>query len=224
MKTMIKTFPIVRWSLWYYRRYKTLRANKGKGLKIFEGAQVVRCELGECNTFFENVLVNFSKFGSYTYVARDARIFNAEVGNFCSIGPGCKIGLGIHPVNLISTYPSFFSFNGDNPIKLAEKNYAETTRKITIGSDVWIGANAIVLDGITIGNGAVVAAGAVVTKNVHDYEIVGGVPAKLIKKRFDEQQIAQLLQLRWWDKDINWLMTNLTNFNDPEAFFNKIMK
>jgi acetyltransferase-like isoleucine patch superfamily enzyme len=85
---------------------------------------------------------------------------------------------------------------------------------VTIGNDVWLGANVIVLDNITIADGAIVAANSVVTKDVPPYAIVGGTPAKLIKYRFDEADIAFLLEYQWWDKDINWLRENLSLFHD----------
>ena len=90
---------------------------------------------------------------------------------------------------------------------------------VSIGNDVWIGANAILLDGISVGDGAIIAAGAVVAKNVAPYSIVGGVPASLIKKRFSDDMIKRLIDFRWWDKDTSWLKKNHQYFNEPDAFF-----
>lgn len=90
---------------------------------------------------------------------------------------------------------------------------------MTIGNDVWIGANALIVDNITIGDGAIVAAGAIVTKNVEPYMIVGGMPATPIKKRFSDEQIEKLLRIKWWDKNLEWLKANHRLFHDPEKFF-----
>ncbi|GAB3932153.1 hypothetical protein GCM10028827_30120 [Mucilaginibacter myungsuensis] len=97
-------------------------------------------------------------------------------------------------------------------------NHFKAYDTVSIGNDVWIGSNAIIMDGVTIGNGAVIAANSVVTKDVGDYEIVGGVPAKLIKKRFDENLIMKLNEIEWWDKDEAWIKKNIDNFRDIERF------
>ena len=112
---------------------------------------------------------------------------NTTIGNYCSIARNVSIGLGLHPLNLFSTSPIFYKRQNALLLDLISKdNEFKEYQPITIGNDVWIGANAIIMDGITIGNGAVIAAGAVVTKNVPAYAIMGGVPAKLIKYRFAE--------------------------------------
>ncbi|EPZ37468.1 transferase hexapeptide repeat containing protein [Anoxybacillus ayderensis] len=95
---------------------------------------------------------------------------------------------------------------------------------MSIGNDVWIGANSIVLDGVKIGDGAIVAAGAVVTKDVPDYAIVGGVPARVIRYRFNEEIIKQLKVIKWWDIDLNNLKNYENQFEDIELFLNHIMK
>lgn len=87
-----------------------------------------------------------------------------------------------------------------------------------IGNDVWIGANAIILQGVTIGDGAIIAAGAVVTKDVPPYAIVGGVPAKVIKYRFSDEVILKLLQIKWWDKPEEWIIQKLEKFTDVSGF------
>jgi acetyltransferase-like isoleucine patch superfamily enzyme len=120
-----------------------------------------------------------------------------SIGSYCSIGPDvqflCKVD---HPVNYPSTYP----FRTRLWYPDAPNSDAITKGPITLGHDVWIGARAIILSGVTIGTGAVIAAGAVVTKDVLPYAIVGGNPARLIKKRFDDQQIEKLLATQWWVK------------------------
>ena len=99
---------------------------------------------------------------------------------------------------MISTHPVFFSTRMQSGYTFADESYFEEYRGTTIGNDVWIGANAIVIDGVRIGDGAVVAAGAVVTKDVPAYAIVGGVPARIIRYRFLQTDIDVLLKINWW--------------------------
>jgi acetyltransferase-like isoleucine patch superfamily enzyme len=107
-----------------------------------------------------------------------------------------------------------------NPV-IVEQNIFEEFPITYIGHDVWIGAKAILKTGVTIGNGAIVAAGAVVTSDVAPYSIVGGIPAKLIRYRFEPHEIAKLQAMNWWDKDLQWLIANKDNFTDIHKLLNK---
>ena len=138
--------------------------------------------------------------GRHSYVGSNFACPNAEtkIGAFCSIAANVIICPTQHPVGFLTTHP--FSYLRDH--KLAgQKRFAKYvhTKPAVIGNDVWIGQNAVVMDGVKIGDGAVVAAGAVVTKDVPPYAIVGAVPAKVIKYRFDEETIGELLRLKWWE-------------------------
>lgn len=132
--------------------------------------------------------------GKHTYISRDSSINREEtlIGSFCSISDGVRIGLAQHPTNYFST--SSFCFDNLNL-----KDIGFIDNPCIIGNDVWIGSDVLIMGGLTIGDGAVLAAGAVVTKDVPPYAIVGGVPAKVIKYRFDEETIKELLELKWWD-------------------------
>jgi acetyltransferase-like isoleucine patch superfamily enzyme len=138
--------------------------------------------------------------GEYTYGHPD--IYSSEkfpviIGRFCSIASDVTIyAEGNHRPDHIATYP-LFKLNGNKNNTLSIKG------GVTIGNDVWIGHGVIILPGVRIGDGAVVGAGAVVTKDVQDYEIVGGVPAQHIKNRFEKEEIDKLLEMQWW----NWSET-----------------
>jgi len=156
--------------------------------------------------------------GEYSYIARNADITNTEIGRFCSIGPNFCCGLGIHPTNGISTSPTFYSTARQNGVTFVAENKVVESKRIIIGNDVFIGANVTVLDGVTIGNGAVIGAGAVVTKDIPPYAIAVGVPAKILKYRFDSDQIEKLLKLEWWNFEGEKLKEVEKYFFDVEEF------
>jgi len=157
-----------------------------------------KTELAGNNKFGKGTIVNDSKIGRHTYVV-NARIVRAEIGSFCSIGPEVNIGgLGTHPTNWLSTHPAFYSTLKQSGKTFAASDLFDELKLNKVGNDVWIGARALILDGIIIGDGAIVAAGSVVTKDVPPYAIVGGVPAQVIRTRFDLAIIEALLKWQWW--------------------------
>jgi acetyltransferase-like isoleucine patch superfamily enzyme len=144
--------------------------------------------------------------GDYTYgnprVLFENEDANLIIGKFCSIAYNVTIFLGgNHRTDWISTYP-FNVLGNDFSKELDIKGHPATKGDVIIGNDVWIGINVIIMSGVTIGDGAVIAAGAVVSKNISDYEIWGGNPAILLKKRFNENDIVKLKEMKWWDWDI----------------------
>ena len=146
--------------------------------------------------------VNNSTIGSYTYVNRNSFIQYTTIGNYCSIATDVIIGQGLHPLNRFSTSPIFYKAKNALNLQLVSEDldFAEY-KPVTIGSDVWVGTRVIIMGGITIGHGAVLASGAVITKDVPPYAIMGGVPAKVIKYRFNNEVQQQLLETKWWEKD-----------------------
>lgn len=144
-------------------------------------------------------ILNNSQIGCYTYISRKAIIQNTVIGNYCSISHELICGLGRHPLNMFSTSPLFYRKNNTFNIHIVEDSDFVEYSPIRIGNDVWIGARVTILDGVNIGNGAVVAAGAVVTKDVPPYAIVGGVPAKIIKYRHPVEKQKKLLDSKWWN-------------------------
>lgn len=172
------------------------------------------------NRIGPNVQLRYCSLGRYSYVGANSKLSRTRIGRYCSISENVSLIAGRHPAEIfVSTHPMFYSKQYKNAYafhpEFHEMNYADEPNKIilSIGNDVWIGAHAKIMDGITIGDGAIVAAGAVVTRDVPPYAIVGGVPAKLIKYRFEPKEIDVLLELRWWDKDEKWLRANADKFS-----------
>jgi acetyltransferase-like isoleucine patch superfamily enzyme len=144
--------------------------------------------------------------GSFTYIGRKCEVYSTHsIGRYCSLGQEILIGLGPHPTDWLSTSTFFYRKSMWAGAPMIDEFYAShevdfkaVTRPVVIGNDVWIGSRAVVMAGVHIGHGAVVASGAVVTKDVEPYSIVAGVPAKPIRKRFDDATVGRLLASEWW--------------------------
>lgn len=159
--------------------------------------------------------------GKGSYIATNSSIYG-RIGRFSSIASNCTIIQGIHPYTYpyTSTSPMFISLMKQNGYtfvkeqKMNELRYAEENYPVVIGNDCWIGERVSIIGGVTIGDGAVVLSGAVVTKNVPPYAIVGGVPATILKYRYSQEDIRFLLNFKWWDKEESWIRNNADLFLD----------
>ena len=183
------------------------------------------------NRICANSHIDNSTIGQFSYVGWNSILRNVEIGSFCSIAPFVEVIYGSHPTKFISTHPIFYSNRKQCGFSfLKENKYKEfnlipnTNRSVIIGNDVWIGYGAKIIEGVTIQNGAIVLAGSVVTKDVEAFSIVGGVPAKHIKYRFEENERKLLNEFQWWNKDELWIRDNLDLFLDTKDFFQKIAK
>lgn len=180
----------------YLKRHEILMRNEKEN---FEKKNISRD--------YNNTPVNYN-IGKYSYIAQDSIISNCKIGKFCSIGPNTVIGVGEHPTNFISTSPVFYLANNICGKTFSEKDYFDSNNPVIIGNDVWIGANVFIKNGIKIGNGAIIAAGAVVVNDIPDYAIAGGVPARIIRYRFDIETVKKLLKIKWWDWEEEKLKAN----------------
>lgn len=172
----------------------------GKGLKISRKCLAHgNTEIYDNVTILDNVTIGYG-----TSINRSTVLASCQIGRYCSIGQDCIIGGGNHEIEATSTsqlkhkmikalYPDL------NP----NKNYNPYEHPPIIGNDVWIAAKAIILQGVSIGDGAIVASGSIVTKTVPPYAIVAGNPAKVIRYRFSEEKIEALKKWKWWTKDID---------------------
>ena len=175
-------------------------------------------QIGSNTKIYKPSHIYYSKIGDYTYISKNASISRVHIGKFCSIGPNLLCGWGNHPTNGISTSPMFYSTRRQNGVSLSSSDKFEERKIITIGNDVYIGANVTILDGIKIGDGAIIGAGAVVSKDIPDYAIAVGNPIKIIKYRFNEDQISALKRIQWWNfeedklQDVEKMFFNIDEF------------
>jgi virginiamycin A acetyltransferase len=163
--------------------------------RILVGKLGVYGTIGVGNRFTKGVFVEeAAKIGNNNYFGPYSMINNGVIGNYCSIGPGVKVGQGNHSLSYITTYQKISS----NLI-----GYSLKTRPALIGNDVWCGANVVIMQGVKIGDGAVIGANAVVTKDIPDYGIAVGIPAKVIKYRFSPAEISAIKSSNWFDYDMD---------------------
>jgi acetyltransferase-like isoleucine patch superfamily enzyme len=209
------------------------QSSLGAGVRVGKSCYVFQSGLGDGVTLGDDCRVSCStlephtmiypgsqlarvRLGSYSYVAYDSTVTDARIGRFTSIGPQFGCGYGDHPVGLLSTSPVFYSTRKQCGVSFATSDGFQEQKASEIGHDVWVGARVFLRAGTAIGHGAVVAAGAVVVKDVPPYAVVGGVPARVIRYRFPEAVVERLLELRWWDWPEPWLRGACDLFTQPD--------
>ncbi|EIA19813.1 CatB-related O-acetyltransferase [Listeria fleischmannii] len=176
--------------------------------RIMSGSVSTEIELGQSCWINYDVHIGKSvKLGDYSYVNKGAIIASGEIGKYCSIGAYSFIGLDEHPLNHFSTSPSTYQ----------NQSWDSFTAPPAIGHDVWIGSTAVILQGVSVGTGAVIGAGAIVTKDVPPYAIVGGNPAKIIRYRFSEKKRRALLESEWWNQPQEELARFIQKLEGEEA-------
>lgn len=173
--------------------------------KIYSGCEIYNC-----------------KIGRYTYIGYDCKFTNTVIGAFCSCSDHIFVGGHEHPLDWVSTSAVFQDVKNSGNSKRFSKHKLPELKQTHIGNDVWIGHNVTIKAGVRIGDGAAIGAGSVVTKDVPPFAIVAGVPAKVIRYRFDESTIKDLLDTEWWNLSDDKLFEFAPYITDPAKFLNKI--
>jgi acetyltransferase-like isoleucine patch superfamily enzyme len=205
------------------RRLQNIYSRLKYDISIGRGSHVHKAILESDCKISESSKLMSSTMGRASYIGDNSIISCAKIGRYCSIGNFVNICLGNHPSHdFVSMHPCFYSLNGNSTSSYIKKQLFQEHEFIdedgkyvcVIGNDVWIGNHVSILDGVTIGDGAIIGTGAVVTHDVEPYSIVGGVPAKVISYRFKKKEIEFLIDLKWWNRDEDWLRENAELFSN----------
>ncbi|SCB08684.1 DapH/DapD/GlmU-related protein [Rhizobium hainanense] len=189
---------------------------------IHSTASIRDSSIGRCCEILADTSLHTVELGDFSYLGPRCIVGDATIGKFCAIATEVRIGAPNHPMDRPSmhrfTYcPEYYSADAVRDHAFFDRRKED---RAVIGNDVWIGHGVIVLPGVKVGNGAVLAAGAVVTKDVQPYTIVGGIPAKFIRERFTRTVAERLISIAWWDWPFETIMGRLADFqsSDIEAF------
>lgn len=197
------------------RIYKSTQVENtvlGESATIGDFSRVANSVLEEHTTLQRNNMVYNAHIGRYSYTGRNTTIWHADIGAFCSISWNVSIGGANHDYRRLTTHAFLYSRDFGLMPEEAE-GYDRFSDPCIIGNDVWIAANACICRGVTVGTGAVIAAGAVVTRDVDPYTIVAGIPAKPVKKRFSQDIIDRLLATEWWTLPAEAIRSHYELFN-----------
>lgn len=185
------------------------------GLSVGKRCYVTDSNFGEAVNISSDVTLLSCGVGNYTYIGPGCVMSNVIIGRYCSIASQVYIGLGTHPSRkFVSTHPLFYLNRPAMGWSIADHDYLSEFSPTVIGNDVWIGLRAAIVDGVTVGDGAIIGAGAVVVKDIPPYTIWGGVPARQIRERFSKEEVEFLTSFKWWEKDENWLRDNYRKLHD----------
>ena len=185
--------------------------------RMLTPAIVVRSEVGFDAKVEGGSKFYYSTLGRHSFCGYQSEVFHTDIGAFSSIADGVIISGGRHPMEWAGMSPVFYS--GRDSVKAKFSTFERDPIKRTqIGSDVWIGRSAMVMEGVSVGHGAVVGAGSVVTKDVPPYAVVAGNPARLIRYRFDEDTCIELLATRWWDLSDEHISEIAHHVKSPQKF------
>lgn len=194
-----------------------------KLIKKLRGSSIINSRVHPTSKVESGSHIVNTVFDRHSFCGYDCEIINCEIGSFCSISNNVKIGGGRHPIEWVGMSPVFY-YGRDSVKAKFSTHQREAMKKTIIEHDVWIGEGVIIKAGITIGNGSIVGMGSIVTRDVEDYSIVAGNPAREIRKRFDEQTINKLLEIKWWNFSDEQLYKYAKFFTNPAEFIREVEK
>lgn len=192
-----------------------------RGISIFALVDI-ESNVSKKATVYHGAKIYNSNIDSFSYIGPKSDIICADIGKFCSISSYCCIGLATHSIKNISTSPIFTSKKNGTRYRWAKSVTFVEGKRVSIGNDVWIGTKVIIMGGVKVGNGVIIGAGSIVTKDIPDYAIVVGAPAKIIKFRFDAPIIDRLLELKWWNMSEEKLRSMIPIFQIENFVINDI--
>lgn len=209
-------------------KYKIKYAGRCR-MHLFTNIILRRCNFEGKNAIGNGTYLSAVQFGYGSYTGEHCELSETKIGRFCAIGNYVRIVTATHPIDKnVSIHPAFYSpkyyFSYFKDERFSEHLTTESGFGCEIGNDVWIGDNVLIKGGITIGDGAVIGMGSIVTHNVPPYTVVAGVPAKEIKKRFDAETVEKLLNIKWWERPIDWIAQNAADFPNVNEFVEKYTK
>ncbi|WAM33483.1 DapH/DapD/GlmU-related protein [Caldicellulosiruptor morganii] len=193
---------------------------------IHETCEIEESEIGSWVYLGPRTKVIKSSIGDFSYTASDVEIIYAEIGKFCSIASHVRINPVNHPTWRVTQHHITYRKEMYGVAENDDEDFFNwrMKNKVIIEHDVWIGHGAIILPGVKVGIGAVIGAGAVVTKDVEPYSVVVGVPGKKIKERFPKEIAEKIIKSSWWDWEWNLIKERLSDFNDINLFIEKYCK
>lgn len=186
------------------------------------GTAIIKSKIHSTSVVYAGCNIVDVTMDRYSYCSHDCQIAYCDIGAFCSISDHVYIGGAEHPMDWVSMSPVFQNVKHSGPTKRFSKFDLPPVKRTVIGSDVWIGHGVTIKQGVRIGHGAVIGSNALVTKDVPPYAVVGGVPAKIIKYRFDEETIDKLLKSEWWTWPEEKIQEYADKIRDPEGFLARI--
>lgn len=217
MKRLAKIFVAI------YYKLKNIRKCS---YNVFSCIVLRNCKFDGNNAVGDHTYISHISLGYGSYIGAYSEFSNCVIGKYSSIGNYVRIISATHPTDMVSTYPAFYSdifrVSYVKQSKFIEHIKTKNGYECEIGNDVWIGDNVLIKGGVTIGDGAIIAMGSIVLQDVAPYSIVGGVPAKEIRKRFDSNTIRELMTIKWWDLPDEWIKTHIEAFEDPKQLISII--
>ncbi len=217
IKRVAKFLMCLKNKIVFHSKCRIRLSNIFRGKTEFEGKN----GLGASNCIID------SYFGYGTLIGDGNFLDKIKTGRFCSIGSEVKVISSAHPTDVfVSTHPAFYSHRYNFLSYVGKEKFSEILMcddkfSVIAGNDVWIGDRVLIKGGVKIGDGSVIGMGAVVTKDVPPYAVVGGVPARIIKMRFSESQISELLSQNIWEKPIGWIKENAERFESIDKFLSE---
>lgn len=212
---------LYRFFIWpCIRTYKELAT----GSTMKQNSYIIRTTLEGRNYIGKDAFLKNCRLGYASYVQSGCDLTDTDIGRYTSIGSGVKTVIGSHPTEKkTALHPAFSMKDNITGLTYVKEDRYEGAQGVRteIGPDVWLGNDVRIMGGVKIGPGAVVGAGAIVTKDLPAYSINVGIPAKTIKYRFTEEQIKKLLDVKWWEKDEQWIKAHIDDFEDVEKFLNE---